>query len=269
MVRIWLLSKLFLRPSKGRFPPHWVASVRALPPLLKVDDRPHALLAVGGALTEETLLTAYSQGIYPIYEKPVKWIAHNPGMVLFLEKTRIEKRLRGFIRSGRYRVTFDTAFEKVVQACSDRKWTWLVPERIDIAIALHKRGQAHSVEVWNKDDELVGGIFGVAIGKIFVAESSFHSASNAGKVADAYLCCHLQHWGYELCDGQAHSPHLELLGFEEIPHRDYARLMKQLAGIQFRSGPWVVDDGLDVAGWIPSSPGSQIKKGVGDSQTGV
>ena len=258
--RVWLQSRLF-PPSKGRFPPLWMASTRAFPPLLKTDERPHALLAIGGTLTEDTLLAAYSKGIYPIcHEHLVKWLVFNPRMVLFLEKTKLEKKLRRVIRSGRYHVTFDIAFEGVVRECGDRKWTWLVPERIKVAVALHKRGQAHSVEVWNSDGELVGGLFGVDMGRIFLSESAFHRESNAGKVADAYLNCHLQHWGYELHDAQAYTKHLELMGFEEIPCTDYARRLQELVRPETHPAPWEVDAHLDVGNWNPSLPGSQVKE---------
>ena len=267
--RVWLQGKLFLRPAKRRFPPLWMASVRAFPPLLKTDERPHSLLAVGGSLTADALLAAYSKGIYPIcHEQPVKWIVFNPRMVLFLEKMKIEKKVRRLVRSGRYRVTFDAAFEEVVRECSNRKWTWLVPERIDVAVALHKRGQAHSVEVWNQDGELVGGLFGVDLGRVFLSESAFHHESNVGKAAEAYLNCHLQHWGYEVHDAQVHSPYLEATGFEEIPCKKYVCSLRKLMCPDVPPAPWKVDGRLDVAEWIPSSPGSQIKECVDDIPEG-
>jgi len=250
--RIWCQSRLFPPPPKGRFPPVWMAA-----------KRPWGLLAIGGALTENTLLEAYSQGIYPMYDKPpVKWFSCNPRTVLFLGKTKMEKKLRPLIRSGRFKVTFDTAFEEVVRGCSNRKWTWLIPERINIAIALHKRGQAHSVEVWNRDGELVGGLFGLGLGRIFLTESAFHRESNVGKLAYAYLNCHLQHWGYELQDAQAYSKHLERMGFEEIPRKEYARLLPRLVSAEKRLGKWIVDERLNVGEWIPSVPGSQLNSHV-------
>lgn len=245
--RVWLQSRFF-SPSSGRFPPVWMAA-----------RRPWGLLAIGGILTEDTLLKAYSKGIYPLYDRlPVKWFSCNPRMVLFPDKTKLEKTTRRVIRSGRYHVTFDTAFEEVVRACSNRKWTWLIPERINVAVALHKRGQAHSVEVWNRDGELVGGLFGTDLGRIFITESAFHCESNAGKVADAYLICHLQHWGYELDDAQAYSRHLESTGFEEIPRREYTHRLKELVSDDIHYGKWTVDERLEVDRWIPSSPGSRL-----------
>ena len=262
--RVWFQSRLF-PPSKGRFPPVWLAVKSAFPPVWKMDDRPHGLLSIGGILTEDMLLTAYSKGIHPFCDRhPIQWVAFNPRMVLFLEKSKLGKGLRPIIRSGRFKVTFDTAFEEVVHGCSDRSYTWLVPERINVAVALHKRGRGHSVEVWNREGRLVGGLFGVDMGRVFIGESAFSNEPNAMKVAFAYLNCHLQHWGYELHDAQMHGRHLERMGFEEIPCTDYVHRLQELVGVGVRHGQWMVDEYLDVAEWIPSSPGSQVKKQILD-----
>lgn len=226
-----------------------------------MDDRPHGLLAISGNITEDMLLTAYSKGIHPFCDRhPIQWVAFNPRMVLFPDKTKLGKGLRPIIRSGRFKVTFDNAFEEVIRGCSDRSYTWLVPERIDVAIALHRRGQAHSVEVWSRDGRLAGGLIGVDMGRVFIGESAFSNEPNAMKVAFAYLNCHLQHWGYKLHDAQMHGKHLELMGFEEIPCREYVHRLRDLVDTDIRLGQWMVDEQLDVAEWIPSSPRSQVKK---------
>ncbi len=244
--------------SRGVFPPLWLSVHSAFPPEWKTDDRPHGLLAVGGSLNEGALLSAYSKGIHPLCDRhPVRWVVFNPRMVLFPGHTKLRRRLRTLIRSGSYRVTFDTAFEEVINRCSDRKYTWLVPERIDAAIALNEKGQAHSVEVWNRDGQLVGGLVGVDMGRVFIAESAFSAEPNTMKISIVYLACHLQHWGYELLDGQAHSDHLELLGFEEIPRRQYVDMLRKLAGRNIRYGKWSVDGELDVGAWKPSIAGGQ------------
>jgi len=258
--RVWLQSRLF-PPSKGRFPPVWLAVRSAYPPVWKMDGRPHGLLAIGGIPTEEALLAAYAKGIHPFCDlHPIRWVAFNPRMVLFLEKMKMGKGLRPIIRSGRFKVTFDTAFEEVVRGCSTRNYTWLVPDRINVSIALHKRGRAHSVEVWNRDGRLVGGQFGVDMGRVFIGESAFSNEPDAMKVAFAYLNCHLQHWGYGLVDGQMYNRHLELMGFEEIPCKEYGHRLHELIDADVCHDPWMVDEHLDVAEWIPSSPGSQVKK---------
>ncbi len=247
--RVWLQSALFSLPPKGGFPPAWLAV-----------KQPWGWLAIGGELTPETLLEAYAKGIYPFYDTPpVRWFSCHPRMVLFLEKTKLEKKTRRIIRSGHFRVTFDTAFEDVIHKCSERAWTWLISERIDVAIELHKRGRAHSVEVWNADGALVGGVVGVDMGRGFISETCFHEESNAGKVADAYLHCHLQHWGYAWCDAQAYNPHLAAQGYEQIPRRKYIRGLRELAGADICCSKWAVDEHLDVGHWDPSLPGSQVR----------
>jgi len=260
--RVWLQSRLF-PPSRGKFPPVWLAVKSVFPPVWKMDDRPHGLLAIGGILTEDALLAAYSKGIHPFCDRhPIQWVVFNPRMVLFLEKTKIGKGLRPLIRSGQFKVTFDTAFEEVVQSCSDRSYTWLVPERIDLAVALHEQGRVHSVEVWDHKGYLAGGLFGVDMGRIFIGESAFSNEPNAMKVAFAYLNCHLQHWGYGLHDAQMYSKHLELMGFEEIPRRKYGDRLRELVDADAHHGKWKVDEHLDVAEWVPSLPGSQVKERV-------
>ncbi len=245
--RVWFQSKLFPPPPKGSFLPVWMAPWK-----------PHGLMAVGGKLTEETLLDAYSKGIYPFYdEHPIEWLSCNPRMVLFLEKMKLKKGLRPLIQSGHYKVAFDTAFEEVVRNCSNRGWTWLVEERIEISLSLHRRGLAHSVEVWNRNGCLVGGLFGVDMGRLFISESAFSTEDNAMKVACAYLNCHLQHWGYLLNDIQASAEHFRRLGYEEIPRKEYIGMLPGLVAGERRMGKWAVDGTLDVGGWIPSSPGSQ------------
>ena len=255
--QVLLQSKLFPPPPKGRFPPIWMGY-----------KKPFAgMLAFGGELTADTLLYAYSKGIYPFHrDPPVIWYSCDPRMVLFLEKMKLKKGLRPLIKSGRYTVTFDTAFEEVVRACSkggDRdEWTWITEERIAVAKELHERGQNHSIEVWNQGGELVGGLFGMDMGKMFLSESAFHRESNAGKVAVAYLNCHLQHWGYVINDIQWFMEYNRRLGYEDIPRKQYLRLLKTVVTDQPRLGKWQVDETLDVGNWIPAQPGSQIRKKV-------
>lgn len=223
------------------------------------------MLAFGGELTPDTLLFAYSKGIYPFYrEPPIKWYSCDPRMVLFLEKMKLKKGLRPLIKSGTYTVTFDTAFEEVVRACGeggDRdEWTWITEERIAVAKELHERGQNHSVEVWNQQGELVGGLFGMDMGRMFLSESAFHRESNAGKVAVAYLNCHLQHWGHVINDIQWFWEHFRRMGYEDIPRKQYLKLLKTVVTEEIRMGKWTVDENLDVGNWIPSQPGSQVRK---------
>lgn len=256
--RVWLQSRLF-PVSRGRFPPVWMAVRNAFPSAWKTDERPHGLLSIGGTLTEDLLLTAYSKGVHPLCDqRPIHWVVFNPRMVLLPEKAKTGTGVRSIIRAGCFKITFDTAFEEVVRSCGNREHTWITPDRINVAVALHKKGQAHSVEVWNADGRLVGGLFGVAMGRVYIGESAFSKQPDAMKVAFAYLNCHLQHWGYELHDAQVYSRHLELMGFEEISCRDFVRRIQTLMNQGPSLGPWVVDEDLDIAGWDPSKPSQRL-----------
>ncbi len=247
--RVWCQSLLIPPPPGGRFPPVCLAA-----------KRPWGLLSVGGVMTPDTLLEAYSRGIYSFYdEHPVKWFSCNPRMVLYPERMRIEKGWRKLARGGRYRVTFDTVYEEVVRRCSERKWTWLIPERIEVAIELHRRGRAHSVEVWDREGRLVGGKIGVDMGRLYIGESSFSIEKNVIHVANIHLVCHLQHWGYALLDAQAYGKHLHMEGYEEIPRKEYIRMLPDLVDIHVNTGPWKADENLDVGAWNPALPGSQLK----------
>lgn len=248
-VYVWFIGLFFPPPPKGHFPPVYLASLQ----------EPLDLLSKGGELNAETMLLAYSKGIIPFYDrKPVKWYACNPRMVLFIEKMRLRKGLRPMIKSGRYRVTFDTAFHDVVKACSEREWTWLTPERIQVSLELHEKGHSHSVEVWNEAGELVGGVFGTYLGTYFTLESAFYRESNASKMAVAYLNCHLQYWGCGVSDIWGYQEHFERLGYEEISRRRFMQVIKADETIDQRIGPWEVDARLDVGNWVPSKPGSQV-----------
>jgi leucyl/phenylalanyl-tRNA--protein transferase len=251
--QVFYQSKIFPPPPKGKFPPIWLSYKKPF----------YGLLAYGGEVTDETLLYAYSKGIYPFYsEPPVEWCSCDPRMVLFLEKMKLKKGLRPLIKSGKYTVTFDTAFEEVVRACGEgeerEEDTWIIPERIEVALSLHKKGQCHSIEVWNQQGELAGGLFGMDMGKMFISESAFHREPNASKVAVAYLNCHLQHWGYVLNDIQWFWEHFRRMGYENIPRKQYLGLLKTVITEEKRIGKWTIDENLDVGNWIPSEPGSQV-----------
>ena len=250
--RIRLQSFLFFTLGRGRFPPVNWASQRAVP------KKSYRLLAVGGSLTEEFVLAAYRRGIFLLSFEVLEWVVFDPRSVLLLENMNMSKSLRRTVRSGRFRVTFDAAFKDVVRRCADRERSWLIPERIEVAERLHERGLAHSVEVWNQEGELVGGTMGIAQGKVFIAESTYHRESNAGNIARAYLYCHLQHWGYRACDGISCSLHSDAFGYERVPLREYLYRFQEWMREEGNAGEWKVDEALDVAGWDPAMPGSQV-----------
>lgn len=186
------------------------------------------LLAVGGDLSAERLMLAYSHGIFPWYseETPILWYSPHQRFVIFPEKVKISKSMRKVLSSGRYRVTENKSFEQVIKSCAiierkDQDGTWIISEMQEAYIALHEKGFAHSIEVW-EDSELVGGLYGVQVGNIFCGESMFSKKANASKVALIWLC---QNKNYTLIDCQFHTGHLESMGAEFISRETYMNLI--------------------------------------------
>lgn len=193
------------------------------------------LVAVGGTLSVERLLDAYHHGIFPwptYPDEPMLWWSPDPRAILPLDGFRISRRLGRRLRSGQFQATCDAAFESVIRACGRgpgrRGGTWLTPQMIEAYIQLYRRGHAHSVETW-ADDRLVGGVYGVAIGGAFAAESMFYRATDGSKAALAHLVAHLRSRGYQLLDIQQWTPHTGSLGAVEIRRRDYLRVLSAAA----------------------------------------
>jgi len=191
------------------------------------DATPSGLLAGGGDLAPGTILAAYRAGIFPWPDAggTLLWWSPDPRAVMPLDGMHVSHRLRRTQRQGRLRVTLDRACAGVMSGCADRDGgTWITAPIRDAYLALHELGWAHSVEVW-QGDELAGGLYGVAIGGFFAAESMFHAARDASKIALAALVEHLRVRGFALLDVQLQTPHLASLGTVEIPRREYlARL---------------------------------------------
>ena len=193
---------------------------------------PHGVLCIGGDLSENMLLSAYSQGIFPWFSKedPIIWWSPNPRCVLYPQKLKVSKSLDQIIRKKVFEVRFDTCFHEVINQCAKVKRegqydTWIVPSMIEAYTALHQRGFAHSVEVF-KDSILVGGLYGVSLGKFFFGESMFHTVSNASKIALYSLVQHVQQWDFKLIDCQTTTEHLISMGAEEIPRKQFLQLLK-------------------------------------------
>ncbi len=192
------------------------------------------MLAVGNDFSPGTILAAYRAGIFPWPHSDgvVPWCSPDPRAYFPLdEEPRWSRSLRRTLRLHSFRLTQDTAFREVMQACGDARpeGTWIIPEMVDGYDALHRLGWAHSVEVWEGED-LVGGIYGLAIGGLFAGESMFHARTDASKIAFASLVLHLRARGYLLFDVQVLNDHLESLGCVEVPRRDYLdRLAAALA----------------------------------------
>ncbi|RMD79526.1 MAG: leucyl/phenylalanyl-tRNA--protein transferase [Gammaproteobacteria bacterium] len=218
---------------------------------------PDGLLAVGGALSPRRLLEAYRRGIFPWYTEgqPVLWWSPDPRTVLFPERLHVSRSLRKTLRRGRFRVSFDRAFDAVIAACAEPRrgepGTWLTPAMQAAYRRLHREHRAHSVEVWEDGPEgstsegstpegstLVGGLYGVAIGRVFYGESMFSRRSDASKVALVHLVGRLRAWGYRLIDCQVDSPHLRRLGAEPIPRRRFLALLERWCPQPGREGSW-------------------------------
>ncbi|PKP34066.1 MAG: leucyl/phenylalanyl-tRNA--protein transferase [Bacteroidetes bacterium HGW-Bacteroidetes-17] len=190
------------------------------------------LLAVGGDLSLERLLLAYQHGIFPWYDNhsPILWWALNPRMVLFPNKFKVSKSLRQLINKEIFEIRIDHNFKEVLDQCSlvprkDQHGTWITDEMKNAYVNLFDYGFAHSVEAY-LNQELVGGLYGVAIGKIFYGESMFHLVNNASKVAFYYLIQKLNSLNYNLIDAQMETPLIKSLGGELIPLEAYRTILK-------------------------------------------
>lgn len=188
---------------------------------------PEGLLAIGGDLATDRLVAAYRAGIFPWFEPggPILWWSPDPRLVLFPDELKVSRRLARTIRSGRFEVRFDSAFDRVVRSCAEiprghEDGTWITPEMQDAYGRLHAMGLARSAEAW-RDGELVGGVYGVAAGRCFCGESMFHSETDASKVALVALVGRLAAEGFEMVDCQVRSEHLLSLGAREIPRDEY------------------------------------------------
>ena len=201
------------------------------PDVEKADE--DGLLAVGGDLSPERLLLAYKNGIFPWFNEDsmILWWSPDPRMVLFPEKVKISKSMAQVIKSNRFRITWNTQFEEVVNECSaikrqGQEGTWITPEMKSAYSKLHQMGIAKSIEVW-ENDVLVGGLYGIDLGNVFCGESMFSRTSNASKFAFICLAKELQQKKYRLIDCQVYTAHLESLGAEEIPRKQFIAILKE------------------------------------------
>ena len=188
-------------------------------------DEPDGLLAAGGNLNSDSLLSAYYQGIFPWYSEgdPILWWSPQTRCVIEPSSLHISKSLKKSLRQQAFRVTFNYAFQEVIEACS-RKDTeedsWIDQEMMDAYSKLHDQGHAHSVEIW-RDDELIGGAYGVAMGAVFCGESMFSHATDASKIALVYLCKHLINMGFKLLDCQLETDHLMRMGAKLLSRNEF------------------------------------------------
>ena len=224
----------------------WLLGRDPFPPVDRALKEPNGLLAAGGDLSEARLLDAYRRGIFPWFseEDPLLWWSPDPRMVLMVDELRVSRSLRRVLKSGRFRVTLDTAFRDVMAGCAeprdDEAGTWITPEMTDAYVRLADLGFAHSVEVW-LDGDLVGGLYGVAIGRMFYGESMFNRATDASKVALVTLVRQLERWGFEMIDCQMATAHLASLGAREIPRTEFVATLQRLAKLPPVASPWRLD----------------------------
>ena len=211
----------------------WLADNEPFPPVSRALRSPNGLLAAGGALSTARLLDAYRHGIFPWFNpgEPILWWSPDPRMVLIPAKFKISRSLAKMLRKSKYSVRFDTAFEAVMRACAAPRdghhGTWISDDMIAAYCALHQIGHAHSVEVW-MEDKLVGGVYGVSIGRMFYGESMFSRVSNASKIALAHLARQLDRWQFRMIDCQMKTPHLASLGAREIARSEFIAQLQEL-----------------------------------------
>ena len=212
----------------------WLRHKTPFPPVESALDEPNGLLAASDDLTPDRLLEAYRRGIFPWYsgDQPVLWWSPDPRMVLFVDEFRIARSLRKRIKQQPWEIRADSDFPAVIHACAltrrpGQTGTWITPEIIDAYSVLHARGYAHSVEAW-RDGQLAGGLYGVAIGRMFFGESMFAYEADASKVALAHLVAMLRAREFPLVDCQQETEHLASFGARLIPRRAFAELVAGL-----------------------------------------
>jgi leucyl/phenylalanyl-tRNA---protein transferase len=222
----------------------WLRPNAPFPPIETALSEPNGLLAASDRLSPGRLLDAYRNGIFPWYsgDQPVLWWSPDPRMVLFVDELRVSRSLRKRVKQQRWEIRVDSAFRGVIEACAliprrGQLGTWITREIIDAYSELHARGYAHSVETWS-GGELVGGLYGVAIGRMFFGESMFADETDASKVALVHLVAILRARGAPLIDCQQETEHLASLGARPIPRREFAKRIAALVNSVAPDGPW-------------------------------
>jgi leucyl/phenylalanyl-tRNA---protein transferase len=227
----------------------WLDGDTPFPAVSGALEDPNGLLAAGGDLSIPRLLDAYRHGIFPWYSagQPLLWWSPDPRMVMEPAAFRISRSLRKRLRRADYEVRVDTCFHEVMNACAaprlGQHGTWITPEMIGAYHALHRAGIAHSVEVW-ADGALAGGLYGVAVGRMFYGESMFSRMTDSSKIALAHLARQLERWQYGLIDCQMHTEHLATLGARSMPRVQFMRKLEELVNYPASPGKWRFDDDL-------------------------
>ena len=210
------------------------------------------ILAIGGDLSQERLLLAYQQGIFPWFnpDDPIIWWSPDPRFVLYPDDLKVSKSMRPYFNQQKFQVTVDQEFEQVMRACQTQRrsrqsgGTWITESMVEGYVALHNKGYAHSIEVWDQD-QLVGGLYGVGLGKVFYGESMFAKVSNASKFGFITLVRRLKHLGFVLIDCQQETQHLTSLGGKSIPRVTFLKVLEANKKEVTERGNWSAYLGLD------------------------
>ena len=236
----------------------WLEGDDPFPPLASALKHPNGLLAAGGDLSPERLLAAYRQGIFPWYsqDEPILWWSPDPRMVLIPSELKVSRSLAKTLRNRDHEIRFDSAFEKVMQGCAVRgndaraageSGTWITDDMRTAYLRLHQLGYAHSAETWIKG-ELTGGLYGVAIGRMFYGESMFTRVRDASKMAMVHLVRRLERQRYGMIDCQMHTAHLASLGARAIPRSEFSLRLRELVDYAVTPTKWnSPETGNDVA----------------------
>ena len=216
---------------------------QSFPPVCHALEEPNGLLAIGGCLSASRLVSAYKKGIFPWYNpnEPILWWSPDPRLVLFPAHLHVSRSLAKTLRKNDFEITFDQCFLSVMRACAaPREYasgTWINNAMLQAYQGLYLQGIAHSIEVWQKGD-LVGGLYGLGIGRVFFGESMFHTQTDASKIAFVFLVEKLKEWNYQLVDCQVHTQHLISLGAEEIERIQFIKLLEQYCSLLPAAGAW-------------------------------
>ena len=242
-------------PPLVRMPVFRLGPELAFPPAAEAE--PGGLLAVGGDLEPERLLLAYTLGIFPWYEDglPILWHSPDPRMVLRPAELHVARRLARRIRQAPFRLSLDTAFHEVIRACAaaprrGQRGTWITADMTLAYVRLHELGFAHSVEAW-EGEVLVGGVYGVSLGRCFFGESMFARRSDASKLAFVALVRQLERWGCDLFDCQVRTEHLARFGAREWPRARFLEALEAGLDAHTRRGRWRLDADLAAPGGTP------------------
>jgi leucyl/phenylalanyl-tRNA--protein transferase len=259
-IRRWILGFAFACHPKriADLPPLLIAMARdamrggtVVPQPGSGQPRPDTFAGIVSDASPESILAAARLGYFPLAHcGPLKWWTREKRMVLKLGQQRINKNVRRLMRQNAFRVTFDEAFDEVIKACAGPRkgrpngLTWITPRMMQLYAELHDLGHVHSFEVWNREGRLVGGGYGLAVGRIFFTESQFSHENNTSKIGFAVLNHHLEKWGYVLNDGKDETPTLAEVGFELVSRGEFEELLREHGAGITRAGPWRMDGDL-------------------------